>query len=565
MRSRRLVRVVAASAVCCALLSTVRRLYDVASATALVDAARTGIDHSPADARAASPSMVGNDACRSCHQAIYDSYTSTAMARTSGPAFPPLEGSFRHEPSGVSYRVYREGQAAFLAYERGGSAPLAGAQELTYYIGSNTRGRTFLFDIDGFLYQAPINYYAAKNVWDMSPGYGSLRAMELNHPVDSTCLFCHASRVQPTRKGTINGFPDVPFLQNGVSCERCHGAGGDHVNGAGAMVNPAALAGERRDSICMQCHLEGEARISRAGRSEQDYQPGDRLSDYLAIFVREDAAQQRRGAVSHVESLALSRCRRESGGALSCITCHDPHVQPRADGKASYYRAKCVGCHASKAAGHHPRQADCTACHMPRMDSADITHTVVTDHRIVRAPLADRPRATPLGRLAPFGAAHADARDLGLAYGEVALRGNAFAAREALRLLEGARQQHPDDADVLTRLGYLYQASGDAHAAAQYYEQVLARDPDRAVVAANLGVFYAGRGMVRQALELWRNAFDRNPQLSEIGVNLGRVLCGIGDGDGARAALERVLRHNPDLSIARQALTDVVQRGCRRH
>ena len=530
-----------------------RRLRWVASAVVLVLVA-SAAGRSAVGQRAAPPSMVGNDACRPCHQAIYDSYARTAMARTSGPAFPPLEGSFRHAPSGVSYRVYREGQAALLAYERDGAAPLRGTQELKYYVGSNTRGRTFLFDIGGFLYQAPINYYAARGVWDMSPGYAQLRRMELNHPVDATCLFCHASRVQPPRTGTVNGFAPVPFLQNGVGCERCHGAGSDHVNGAGSMVNPATLTGERRDSVCMQCHLEGEARIARAGRSEEDYRPGDVLSDDVSVFVRADDAQERRGAVSHVESLALSACRRKSGGALSCIACHDPHVQPATADKAAYYRARCLACHAPKAARHHPSQPDCTVCHMPRLESADVSHTVVTDHRIVRTQRADRPRAAAVDRLVPFGSNAPDARDLGLAYGEVAVRGNAFAAGEALRLLEDARRKYPDDADVLTRLGYLYQAKGDLETAEKYYEQALKRDPDRGVVAANLGVFYAGRGRLREALDLWRHAFEHNPQLSELGVNLGKLLCGIGDADAARVVLQRVLTHDPDSPTAREAL-----------
>jgi tetratricopeptide (TPR) repeat protein len=540
------------------------RLLAVASTVALMAAASGAADRSAARQRAAPPAMVGNDACRPCHQAIYDSYSRTAMARTSGPAFPPLEGSFRHAPSGVSYRVYREGQTSVLAYERTRGAPLHGTQELKYYVGSNTRGRTFLFDVDGFLYQAPINYYAARQLWDMSPGYAQLRAMELNHPVDSTCLFCHASRVQPTQPGTVNGFAGAPFLQNGVGCERCHGAGSAHAAGAGPMINPAKLTGERRDGICVQCHLEGEARIAKAGRSEEDYKPGDRLSDDLAIFVREDDADERRGAVSHVESLALSLCKRKSGDALSCITCHDPHVQPGAADKADYYRARCLGCHAPEAAGHYPRQPDCTTCHMPRMDSADISHTVVTDHRILRVPQADRPRTTTVDRLVPFDKGPADARELGLAYGEVALRGSAFAGREALRLLEDARQRSPDDADVLTRLGFLYQARGDTDKAEQCYEQALKRDPARAVVAANLGVFYARRGMLRQALDLWRPAFEKNPQLSEIGINLARGLCDAGDPEGARTALQRVLKHNPDLGIARETLPELTQSGCTR-
>ena len=69
--------------------------------------------------------------------------------------------------------------------------------------------------------------------------------------------------------------------------------------------------------------------------------------------------------------------------------------------------------------------------------------------------------------------------------------------------------------------------------------------------------------MLSQSLELWRTAFDKNPQLSEIGVNLGKGLCAVGDADGARATLQRVLKHNPDMGVARSALAEIAQRGCR--
>src|ERR687898_413212 len=182
------------------------------------------------------PVDVGNAACAACHKSIHDSYSSTAMARTSGPALPNLiEGSFYHSPSGVSYRIERKGERAQLTYERSDPRPLRGAQPLKYHVGSNTRGRTFLFEIEGFLYQSPINYYAVKDRWDMSPGYAQLVEMELNHPVDSTCLFCHASRVQRPVNGTVNKFAGDAFLQPGVGCERCHGPGSDHVKGLGPM------------------------------------------------------------------------------------------------------------------------------------------------------------------------------------------------------------------------------------------------------------------------------------------------------------------------------------------
>jgi hypothetical protein len=191
--------------------------------------------------------------------------------RWPGRAGPPAEPDRRilpHEPSGVRYRIARDDGHARLSYDRSSPA-LHGTQELEYFVGSNTRGRTFLFSIDEFLYQSPINYYAARHVWDMSPGYAQLHEMELNHPVDRTCLFCHASRVQPPERGTVNRYSGAPFLQPGVGCERCHGPGSEHVAGRGTMVNPAKLVAARRDDICRQCHLEGIARIAVGARGNR--------------------------------------------------------------------------------------------------------------------------------------------------------------------------------------------------------------------------------------------------------------------------------------------------------
>ncbi len=44
-------------------------------------------------------------------------------------------------------------------------------------------------------------------------------------------------------------------------------------------------------------------------------------------------------------TLPWSRCYAESGGALSCVTCHDPHRN--AETAPAYYEAKCLSCHPS--------------------------------------------------------------------------------------------------------------------------------------------------------------------------------------------------------------------------
>jgi hypothetical protein len=105
----------------------------------------------------------------------------------------------------------------------------------------------------------------------------------MNRPIDASCLLCHASQPQPIF-GTQNRFAEPPFKGGGVSCERCHGPGSLHVEGKAKLVNPAKLDAARRDSVCAQCHLSGEARVERTDKRLARFRPGDRLADYVSFF-----------------------------------------------------------------------------------------------------------------------------------------------------------------------------------------------------------------------------------------------------------------------------------------
>lgn len=506
---------------------------------------------------------VGNQACATCHSAIYESYQRTSMARASGPAmdgFMPAE--FTHKASGVHYRIYKENGRAWLSFERPGEPDVRGTRELLYYIGSGRRGLTYLFETDGFLFESPVNWYANKKMWDTAPAYQDAREVPLNLPAYTSCLRCHVSGMQAPVKGTDNRYPVPPFTHNGVACERCHGSGGAHVNG-GAIVNPAKLTPARRDDICMQCHLEGKAAVERPGRHAYEFQPGDALSDYIRYFLLVDANGAGLGAVSQVEALAQSQCKKKSGDSMSCTSCHDPHRTPSPEERVAFYRGKCLACHgATFGAKHHPDRPDCTACHMPASASTDVAHTEVTDHRIPRHPqissqLLQNPAGmSSLPKLIPFPDTKTkpDIRDLALAWNSIAENGMSAAEPQARELLSEAVKQSPEDSDLLSALAYAEQRKGSTKHARELYEKALAKDSTLVDAATNLGVIEAQSGDLQGALQLWQNAFQHTPARSAIGLNIVRAYCAEGKFGEARTYTLRVLEFNPDLLSARKLL-----------
>ncbi|SRR5579883_629213 len=503
----------------------------------------------------------GNEACAGCHQKIYDSYAKTAMANASGPAIQGLiPGEFVHKNSGVIYRIYQQDGKAWLSYERVSDSAINGTRELLYYIGSNRTGRSYLFSTDGFLFESPVNWYAQKRLWDMAPAYQGTREIPLNLPATPDCLTCHSSGMKPPLAGTENRYMPPAITHFGITCERCHGDDVSHASHRGGSINPSSLSPERRDAICMQCHLEGTVAISRPGKHLYDFRPGDSLGDYMQYFVLKTQNASRNPALSQVEAIAQSVCKQKSGDRMSCMSCHDPHYSPPKKGRADYYRAKCLNCHgAAFAKRHHANLADCTPCHMPFTMGTAVAHTQATDHRILRRPavaslLNDQADLSP--ELVPFPPKRNidNERELALAWESLAERGVPGASTEAYRRLQSAITKNPADPALLSALGFIEQRRGKTEDAADQYRRALKSEPDRLDAAMNFGVIEAQSGELDDAIRLWQNAFQRAPWQSAIGLNLAFAYCGTGKIAQAREVISRILKFNPDDQRARKLL-----------
>ena len=167
------------------------------------------------------------------------------MAHASGRAIDGLiAADFRHAASGVHYRVYQEAGVAWMSYQRDAMAldltdrvrsSEGTAGNCDVFIGSGKRGRTYLFKQDGYWFEAPINWYAKKQVWDMTPNHLSDHEMPLTLPVDPGCLHCHASGAASSLPDARNHYAGDPFAYSGIACESCHGDGSAHVASQGKV------------------------------------------------------------------------------------------------------------------------------------------------------------------------------------------------------------------------------------------------------------------------------------------------------------------------------------------
>lgn len=511
----------------------------------------------------ASPVKIADAQCAGCHREVFQNYLTTPMANASGPATERMKtGAFEHKTSGVAYSLSVENAQAMLSYQDRRNPQTSGKWKLNYFLGSGHLGITYLYSVNGYLFESPIAYYAASQSLDMKPGLEFISQLPSALPMMANCLRCHASAVRQSDLGTINHYNGSPFLHTGITCEACHGNTQQHLltGGKAAVVNPAKLDAERRDSICISCHLEGDISVEHAGRSALDYKVGEPISNYLSYFVYEGKDATRR-AVSEVEQLSLSACKRASGDKMSCTSCHDPHYTPTAQERTGFYREKCLACHsdAAFAVSHHPEKQDCTSCHMPSGGAENIPHVAWTDHRIRKLPESSEVMKdlSEGDTLVPVFSPHAAKRDIALAYYNALMEGNFALQQKAYHFLMEIKPEISGDKEALTALGILSEKRGDYKQATEIFEQVLKLEPNHLTAASNLGTLRAKSGDLPGAIAIWNPAFERNEDVVGLAKNLAQVQCMTGDAASARATLQKTLQYNPGLQDVLQMLAQL--------
>lgn len=516
------------------------------------------------------------------------------MSRSMAPADPGLEPpdvEFNHPVSGRRFTVHRrDGQLwqrdVLTGVPGFGDIELAD-HPLKYVIGSGHFSRTYLAEIDGFLTEAPLTWFASTGQWGMSPGYDQAAHEGFARPAIERCVACHAGAVEPV-EGTVQ---KLRIHETAIGCERCHGPGALHVEtrkrqpasesgtpGSSdvdyTIVNPVHLSRDLSEAVCQQCHLTSSAEVMARGRRLSDYRPGLPLQEYLQFF-RERVPEKSMKVVGHGDQLARSRCYQKSG-TLTCITCHNPHATPSPEQRPTHYRAICLKCHDADECRTQPRfldpqsrENDCTHCHMP-VGPTEIIHLAFTHHRIGIHDRESSPEnaATaedtveelePLHDLSFLGDVDR-LRSQGLAwYDHAALEAGPHVDLElqrAQKSLENVRGSGLRDGQVDAALAQIVRVAGDPRApgfAAQALsDPLLAADPRSGAISILAHDHYA-HGRTDEALEHVHDLLKMRRN-SANWILLGNCELQRGDSAAAMAAFEQAVSVDPKLITVHQSL-----------
>lgn len=332
----------------------------------------------------AESAYIGNDACKPCHVAEFESHHLSRHATTMHPALCTALGKLA-PPTGVvplgGFAVQRDADTLVVKRDTGGPNGVL-SRKLDFVLGSGKLGMTYIMLVNNdSLMETRMSYFPAYKMWDITPGQEERAStdtpfgrVQSNTPA-RLCISCHSSSLGD--KGLA-----VASDQIGVGCEACHGPGKAHAvamrSGASAdthIQRLSKLTPTKLNEVCGRCHRNARDVDINTIEAEQTH----RFQPY---------------------ALLRSQCRTKGNEPLSCIYCHNPHTDVSKDSEK--YNQVCLACHAAHT-GTTPsgqlsradtaqgklcpvnKSMGCVGCHMRQRIAFPETSVTATmaDHLIV--------------------------------------------------------------------------------------------------------------------------------------------------------------------------------------
>lgn len=353
---------------------------------------------------------VGAEVCAKCHAEINHESAESSHSKMMQPATKQsVKGDFAQGKVVLRGSAYLLQQSAGKYYITDSYLTGKPWEHRVEYTLGGRRFQHYLTTLpDGRIILIPPTWDIIRKKW--------LHNLDIGNPEEAsgdpiqvwnkTCSTCHVSRGQ--KNFDLENLRYHTTWQNfGITCESCHGPGGEHVARAtgakvmdadtrarlnAAIVNPARLDPASGTMICAQCHSFRDIYADgfKAGANYYDFFTP--VMEYR-LPDSEDPAYWPDGRPRWHSNEAFGLW--QSGcflkGGATCVTCHShPHNTDidRNQQLRPNNNALCTGCHTTIASdiGGHTHHApnssgrSCVQCHMPA--TVISLQTRIRDHSI---------------------------------------------------------------------------------------------------------------------------------------------------------------------------------------
>lgn len=303
-----------------------------------------------------SQSWADESRCSECHEQgkrFADTGHARTLSRATVSDSAKLLSALRSSTIGVAENVAVQTNDSGVLI-RSGKGLASKEESADWCFGSGTHARTWVGTLDSSQRETESlefrwTWYRSTGSFDVTPGQShvqglaglSLLGLQFDAPRTWRCFSCHSTQLN-ARNGRLN----ETDLVAGVTCQRCHGPRGHHVETAGQWHDAAWIPLDREDSIrrCAECHRSPEEQAKELIRP-----------DNLELVRFQPVG------------LTQSECYKQS--QMTCTTCHDPHRPlEEQDSKGAW---QCIQCHDPAQPSQHPcadGQIDgCVGCHLPKV------------------------------------------------------------------------------------------------------------------------------------------------------------------------------------------------------
>jgi tetratricopeptide (TPR) repeat protein len=567
------------------------------------------------------PGYVGIEACAKCHSARAAEFKTsrhyiacTTAEGVKAPGFEPGLGRYDTRAPGLHFEMARSGgKFTITSVQAADRGETRRSHEVGLVYGSGNGRDEMYFAWNGDqLIHLPVAWLYPQKRWG--------NAVDPTHTTltPPSCLECHNTWVAHV-PGTPNQYRRDDMLL-GVTCERCHGPGREHVEyhrkhpkaAAHAILYPRRLSRERKIDLCAQCH--GNTRL--LGRPFS-YRPGTPIEGPYRTArakYREDDT-----TTNQVQYLSESKCFQKS--EMTCRTCHNPHVPVSARDGCQKCHKKPDSCTDQKRQPEAVR-GDCVGCHMPQHIWMNSHYYTTTDdlylpiaprseHRIAVYPEAKQAvelawyrKQTDTKSRAEAARLAAQLSDFWMKAGERRYRAGRFKAaigayrealqvapspkasqhlqeairrqtevdglyeklengaspQEAIQLLTRALKLAPNDARAHAELGMVYARGGLGNEAAAHLKAVARCDPYNASGLARLAWLANSQGRYEEAAKLCAEVETVDSGQPENYLVWGHALAKLGHWADAEKQFRATLRANLAHGEANKGLSEALRR-----